>query len=227
MRTGITSNTDTFQIVNINVNSNNRYKANIPCYCKLCTQKHLDICFFLVAFWCHYPFLSFPGTPVCNLMRNALSSTVAYIFVLLITLMWHGFVDQSSMRNLTRSNLFWLLARTFWTEMGFSDLALSTLILSLRTLRVYFFPNFWSIANHSGQWQKKCPSSYFFQQRIGNITEGGWVGNFWRSTTPSWMQQFIEWVPNDGIFSSKCYIKLHLAAFISIQSGKWLTRDKW
>ena len=111
MRTGITSNTDTFQIVNINVNSNNRYKANIPCYCKLCTQKHLDICFFLVAFWCHYPFLSFPGTPVCNLMRNALSSTVAYIFVLLITLMWHGFVDQSSMRNLTRSNLFWLLAR--------------------------------------------------------------------------------------------------------------------
>ena len=35
------------------------------------------------------------------------------------------------------------------------------------------------------------------------------------------MQQFIECVPNDGISFSKCYIKLHLAAFISSQGSNW------
>ena len=49
--------------------------------------------------------LSFSGIPFYNLKRNASSSTFAYIFLFLIAWMWYGFVDESSMRTLTRSTL--------------------------------------------------------------------------------------------------------------------------
>ena len=65
---------------------------------------------------CNAAVLSFPGTPLCNLMRNAWPSTVTHISLLLIAWMWHVFFEQSLMRILTRSTWFWLLVKNFFNS---------------------------------------------------------------------------------------------------------------
>ena len=103
--------------------------------------------------------LFFPGTPLYNLMGNVLSSTVAYISLLLTVWICYGFVDQSSMRNLTRSTLFWLLARNFlnwdgvfWSRLvGFHHISLDPAHFFLSKRLIDSWP-YWSMTKKDILW---------------------------------------------------------------------------
>ena len=95
----------------------------------------------------------FPGTPLCNLMTNVLSSSIAYISLLLIKCMWHV---QTSMGNLTGSTLFWLLARNFlnWDGVFWSRFVDFNRIFS-DTARFFLFKLL------IDSWLNDCKPTYF------------------------------------------------------------------